>query len=413
MRIWIPSRSLIFAGLRGHRPRRYSAVTNDVERVNVRVGSSGDTTIDLHNIAKLSSQNSLLVYLPPFSTAFTDTPAQLPKFIQGQPTAVINYRWDGFSPFRTRKSAASASTDKSDEEFSPILSWPAPIHDVSMAYSWIAQNLGPSGYARRDVYLYGSYLGASLAMSLALTETYPYEQMAVRGCIAFNGIYNWTTFLPDHPINNPPKPGSTLETKIPSRSNDPHFQELKQHVEALFVSPSGLFDPFASASLFFYTPGLLVPPDFTTSALSPEASFLANVSLPNPETGEPALVLKHPRKGRLFFPPTTSTLGIPQTLLLHTEPPPLPPPHLRRNQRQRSKEDSFQIQARELGWYIHSRIFSMRRDEDFERDYDYDSWEYSDFETIRVRNVGSSSGDYRLNSKGEELAATWLEDHIS
>ncbi|KAI0849762.1 hypothetical protein F5Y00DRAFT_49990 [Daldinia vernicosa] len=404
MRIWISSRRLIFAGLRGHKPRCYSAVTNNVERVNVRLGLTGGITIDLHNIAKASPQSPLLIYLPPFSTAFADKPAPLPKFIRGQPTAVINYRWNGFSPFQTRKPATPTSTDESDkEEFSPILSWPAPIHDTSAAYDWIVQNLGPSGYARRDIYLYGSYLGATLATSLALTETHPHAPVAVRGCIALNGIYDWTRFLPDHRMNNPPKRGTTLKGSV-SRSNDPHFQELKQHVEALFVSPSGLFDPFASPTLFFRTPDLLVPPNFTTSALSPEASSLANVSLPNPMTGEPTLVLTHPSKKLLVFPPRTSTLKIPKTLLLYTK----KPSSLVRLKR----EDSFQTQAQELGWFMSGRVNKMGLDTRNKWD-EYDSWEDSDVGTVRVHNVGPSSGDYALNSKGEELAATWLEDHTS
>ncbi|KAI1644148.1 uncharacterized protein F4817DRAFT_347358, partial [Daldinia loculata] len=406
MRIWIPSRSLLFAGLRGHRPRRYSAVTNNVERVNIRVGSSGDMTIDLHNIAKLSSQSPLLVYLPPFSTPYTKTPVWLPRFMLGKPTAVINYRWDGSYPFQTKKAAALASTKKSDEEgFSPVLSWPAPIHDTSMAYNWIVRNLGPSGFNRRNIYLYGSYLGASLAMSLALTEAHPYQRTAVRGCIALNGIYNWTRFLPDHPINKPPEPGSTSE-KGSSRPNDPLFLKLKQHVEALFVSPSGLFDPFASASLFFYTPELLVPPDFTTSALSPDASLLANVSLPNAVTGEPTLILRHPEKIWNVFPPMASALEIPQTLLLYTT----PHSSLRGQQEQKNKENSFQTQARELGGVMRCRLYKGQQKE--RNKFDDDQWEDEPDGAVQVHNVGPSYASYAFNRKGEELAATWLEDHL-
>ncbi|KAI1662167.1 hypothetical protein F4813DRAFT_384879 [Daldinia decipiens] len=416
MRIWIPSRSLLFAGLRGHRPRRYSAVTSDVERVNIRVGLSGDMTIDLHNVAKSSPQSPLLVYLPPFSTAFTNTPAKLPKFIQGQPTAVINYRWHGFSPFGTRKGAAPASTGEPDkEEFFPILTWPAPLHDVLIAYSWIVENLRPDFDEKRDIYLYGSYLGASLAMSLALTESHIEEKIAVRGCIALNGIYNWTRFLPDHPFNNPPKPGSkqsSTSKTIVSRSNDPHFQELKQHAEALFVSPSGLFDPFASATLFFYNPGLLVPPNFTTSALSPGASFLANISLPNGVTGKSTLILKHPRKHPLFFPPSTSGLEIPRTLLLYTKPSTLPPSSFYEYVG-RKNEDSFQTQAQELGWHMRSRTFEGMVNQEFPLNDAYHSWKDAATGRFQVHNVGSSSRDYTLNSKGEELAAIWLEDHTS
>ncbi|KAI0113210.1 hypothetical protein F4814DRAFT_338912 [Daldinia grandis] len=417
MKIWIPSRSSIFAGLRGHKPRRYSAVTNSVERVNVCSGSSGDIAIDLYNIEELSSQNHLLVYLPPFSPAFTGEPVQLPKFLQRQPTAVINYRWYGFPPIYTKKTVASASTGGSDKEkLSPILHWPTPIHDALIGYSWIVKNLGPPEDVRRNVYLYGSYLGASLAMSLALTEAHPNERMAVQGCIALNGIYNWTKFLPDHPINNPPKPYRTLG-RITPRQYDLHFQQLKYCVEVLFASPSGLFDPFASATMFFHSPPLLVPPDFTTSALSPKASPLANVSLPDPTTGEPRLVLKHPNKGHLIFPPKEFQLEIPATLLLHTEPPPLWHSHSKMppkwNEKKGEMENNFKTQAKELATFMRGSIDRIELGTMFSWDDDYEKWVDDTVGKVQIHDVGPNPRKYELTERGEELAATWLQDKIS
>lgn len=154
------------------------------------------------------------------------------------------------------------------------LHWPTPIHDVLFGYSWITQNLLPKYPKRKDVYICGSYLGASLAAGLALSESYPHARMAVRGLITYNGIYDWTTFLPDHPIHRPKGDDRILiESQLQKLNRDldedsgpaatsPIIAHYQRRLEDLFGSPSGLFDNFASACLFFHTAGLFVPPTF-------------------------------------------------------------------------------------------------------------------------------------------------------
>ncbi|KAI1768570.1 hypothetical protein GGR53DRAFT_380886 [Hypoxylon sp. FL1150] len=408
MRKCIPARSLlVFAGLRGQKLRGFSTVVNNVERVSVRNGSSGTFTIDLHNIAKVSSLDPLLVYLPPYSTSLTDKPLQLPKFMQRRPAAVINYRWTGFTAFEAEDVSAQL-----DEDRDAHLSWPAPIHDAAKAYDWIVENLGPSTYTRRDIYLYGSYLGASLATSLALTETHPHARMGVRGCLAYNGIYNWTMFLPDHPINKLPKlrTMSILE-EILTQPHDPVFRDLKQHAEALFGRPGNLFDPFASPCLFFHTPGLHVPPSFDASAI-PQASPLPDIA--NDLLGVFAPV-KAPRKSALIFPPRKSTLKIPETLLLYSPPPPLPPSPLRRRQRRKKEPlgNSFAAQAEELAALMRRSIDKVELKERLIWDDEFDGWNDEAVRRVQVADVGPNAGDWELDGKGEDVAAAWLEDRIS
>ncbi|KAI1482098.1 hypothetical protein F4774DRAFT_371663 [Daldinia eschscholtzii] len=434
MRRWFWSRSLVVTGLRGRITRHYSAVANDVERISLTVGSSGSTIIDLHNTTDLSPQSPLLIYLPPFSTTYPDKPLQLPKFLRKTPTAVINYRWADISPFnafRINKVKALVPTNRSNEEESspPSLSWPVPIHDITIAYDWIIKNLSPPDNQRRNVYLYGSYLGASLAVSLALTETRPHERMAVRGCIAFNGIYNWTKFLRDHPINEPdPEPDPDLEVQddIMSR-NDAHFRQMKQYTEALFVNPSHLFDSFASPSLFFFSPELLVPPNFTDSALSPGTSHFSHLAMED-GNGELILLFTHPRRRRLVFPPRTSTLQIPETLLLHTKPPPLSPASLKKWQQEKQKRPSleypgnnFQSQAEELAKYMRASIdksevlrsFDHEQEGGEEEDDGTDAWTKEAFRRIQTYNVGDITNNYTLSAKGGEIVAPWLETQFS
>ncbi|KAI0377005.1 hypothetical protein F5Y04DRAFT_265147 [Hypomontagnella monticulosa] len=412
MRRWIPCRKPVYAGLYGQRPKRFSAVVNDIERVTVRNGSSGIVTIDLHNIAKVSSPDPLLVYLPPYSTAFSEKPTQLPRFCHRRPTAVINYRWAGFAPFEAGDLPVSDGSGEPGREKNTHLSWPASIHDTTRAYDWIVDNLGPSTYSRRDIYVYGSYLGASLATSLAITETHPHSRMGVRGCVAYNGIYNWTMFLPDHSINKAPKARSILE-EILARPTDPDFQDLKQHTQALFGKPDNLFDPFASSCLFFHTPGLFVPPSFDKSALAPPTSLLEALDRPADSTSIITAPLKSPRKSPLRFPPRISTLKIPEMLLLHSTPPALPPSLQRRRQR-RKKEyigNHFKAQAEELAGLARRSIDKIELKQRFMWDDDFESWQDEAARRVQVEDVGPNLGDFELGPGGEEMAAAWLQDH--
>ncbi|KAI1275585.1 hypothetical protein F5Y07DRAFT_369733 [Xylaria sp. FL0933] len=375
------------------------------ERVSVPVGSSGCVNIDLHNLAKLSSSEPLLVYLPPFSAAAPASDlAQLPRFAHKHATAVIHYRWT-----ETPSDGESVKSDAADGEemvfrrFHP--GWPAPIHDTLKAYTWIVENLAPTTYVRRDIYVYGSYLGASLAASLTLTEAHPHERMAVRGCVAYNGIYNWTMFLPDHPINKLPQSVSRnfLEDLL-FLPADPDFQDLKQMTDELFNQPGDLFDPFASPCLFFHTPGLLVPPSFHESAIPPASSLTDMTWLPE-ETIEQLMPLSHPRKSPLVFPPRQSTLKIPEMLLLHDPAPPLPPSLLRRRHRRKKKNfgNNFRMQAEELASLMRRSINKVELKERMKWDDDIDLWDDEADRRIQIHDVGK---------QGDSAAAAWLEERM-
>ncbi|KAI1129387.1 hypothetical protein F5Y10DRAFT_238501 [Nemania abortiva] len=389
---------------------------HNAERISVPVGSSGSVNIDLHNLAKISSSEPLLVYLPPFSTAApTSDLTQLPRFAQRHATAVIHYRWTepsfGEEPVKEDASDASDGDEIVFRRFHP--GWPTPLHDTLKAYSWIVENLSPSTYTRRDIYVYGSYLGASLAVSLALTETYPHERMAVRGCVAYNGIYNWTMFLPDHPINKLPKSVSrNFLEDILAVPGDSDFQELKQMMRELFSKPDELFDHFASPCLFFQTPGLLIPPSFDESAIPPPSSLADLPWLPEVvaeeaiEEGIQVVPLKHPRKSPLVFPPRKSTLKIPEMLLLHETPPPLPPSLLRRRQRRKKNSygNSFGTQAEELAGLMRRSINKIELKERMKWDENMEEWDGEADRRIQMHDVGLKGGD--------NVADVWLEDRM-
>ncbi|AEO64003.1 uncharacterized protein THITE_2109656 [Thermothielavioides terrestris NRRL 8126] len=401
---------------RAHLPQwRLLSTQSSVEHVRVRCASSGEITVSLHNISKHDTSTPLVVFIPPFSQAGPDyaiTP--LPSCFHDYPVAVINYRWQ-------------APEGDGDDRPAIPLQWPTPLHDVNFGYSWITANLGSAGNGAagpRPAYVYGSYLGASLAAGLALTESHVPARprpMTVRGLIAHNGIYNWTTFLPDHPIHRLRTKSRSRGRKhgllIPSASIDDRpveeggiFTELKRQTPGLFANPSNLFDPFASACLFFHSANLHVPEDFTTPLsasaplLNPDLTAaidaLANGRPPFPSpTSSPSTAsttseeeaaaaaeteeeeeeetastllskaallakqLKPPRKGYLIFPPRDSTLRLPHALFLYDQPSPSTttttttgpaptPPRTRRRAgagvANRAPRNSFRAQAADL-----------------------------------------------------------------
>ncbi|KAK4461575.1 hypothetical protein QBC42DRAFT_178181 [Cladorrhinum samala] len=344
----------------GQSRRCYATPQRSVEHVRVRCKSSGEITVSLHNMAGHSSTTPLMIYLPPFATPGAEAEPQLalPSWLYDYPTAVINYRWQPIPP----PQKVNQDGPINDLVRRPLLTWPAPIHDVLSGYTWLSSNLGtpsPTPSTRsRAAYVYGSYLGAALATSLALTESHhfqdPHENphfptprptLTIRGLIAHNGIYNWTTLLPDHPINHPrkePEPDQDVIDDFNQRrhllhTDPPHpaahktptppsknFTLLSSKLAALFPSPSSLFDPFASPSLFFHNPPLHVPSTFDTP-INP----IYRVPSPSSQREEPAKVLSKddlalseipaPPEGNLIFPPRHSTLRIPDALLIHDD----------------------------------------------------------------------------------------------
>ncbi|EEY21790.1 conserved hypothetical protein [Verticillium alfalfae VaMs.102] len=152
---------------------------------------------DLHNTSHIPSTVPLVVHLPPFAPIPGKEP-HLPDFLAPFPTAVINYRWTGPS------SLTSSHTEPStQDEFKAPLHWPTPLHDVLFAYSWLLKNLRPENQARRAIYLHGTYLGATLAAALALTECHKHEATAVRGLAAYKRRLQLDHVLPDHKLNKP------------------------------------------------------------------------------------------------------------------------------------------------------------------------------------------------------------------
>ncbi|GKU01000.1 hypothetical protein FLAG1_02549 [Fusarium langsethiae] len=369
-----------------HSQRLYSFQSH--ERISVRCGSSGHVSIDLMNIAE-QPNSPLFIHLPSFPSN-DKQPAPIPRFLQGKPLATINYRWNSFDR----------------ENIDHV--WPTPIHDTSFAYKWLVENLAPEGIKRRDIYVYGSHLGASLATSLALTESQPHKPFAVRGLVSYNGIYNWTMFFPDHPVNSPGQ-----FARNPKAYHRPlegtYIHHLQYIMPALFKSTADTFDVFASPSLFFHNPGIKVPSSYHMT--EEESAAIEMMTNPEAEVDPP---IKAPRRSRLVFPPRKSTLKLPETLLLYDLLPTLPSTGVPGGPRiRRQWGNSLEMQAKELAGMMQSSIEKVELKERGLWDDEIAFWENEQGRRVKVKRAGAESVTMEMGENGEQLVEEWLTERIS
>ncbi|KAI5459273.1 hypothetical protein BGZ63DRAFT_406577 [Mariannaea sp. PMI_226] len=369
--------------------------SHNLERVQVKCGSAGHVTIDLHNVANHSPQSALFIHLPPFPSADSTT-SSLPKFLSDRPVASINYRWVSDSREDSGNSGLELASSK----------WPTPIHDTLFAYSWLVEHLTPEGLQRRDIYVYGSHLGGSLATSLSLTEAHPHMPFAVRGVISYNGVYNWTMFLPDHPVNRSPKRVKN-PMPAPRQVEGSHLYHLEEMLRACFRAPVDMFDPFVSPSLLFHNPGLLVPESYVLS--SEETAALE--ALVDPDSVAERPVPKTPRKSHLIFPPRTSTLRIPEALFLYDS------PAVARSKSGRKKAatgrgNTMENQALELVELMRRSLEKVELKERGKWDDDVGLWEDEAERRVQTCEIGDERESLKLNDLGEQVIADWLDERI-
>lgn len=350
-----------------------------------------------------SVNDPLLVHLPPFPGQ--NNMPRLPPFLQDRPVASINYRW---SPYSEPSVNSNGSTP---------LHWPTPIHDTAFAMTWLLENLSPPENSRRDIYVYGSYLGASLATSLALTEAHTHARFGVRGLIAYNGIYNWTMFLPDHEINRVSKRTSTVTPpREPIKSSRLH--EIQENVPALFDTASNLFDPFASPSLFFHSPGLEVPESFFMTL--EQATLIDNMTS---DEEIPPTPIKAPRKTYLMFPPKQSTLKIPETLIVYESAPSSAAVKTTGKSKAtttrkhtKSSGHSFNSQAAEFVELMRRSVAEAelregaKWDEDLDEDLDYLTEEAT--RRVQMFDAGSETESIEPDAAGSDAISSWIEERL-
>lgn len=315
----------------------------------------------------------------------------------------INYRW---CPFTDDGSVEGPGK--------PIKRcyWPTPIHDSLFGYSWLIDNLVPEGESRRDIYVYGSHLGAGLATTLALTETHPHLRFAVRGLIAYNGVYNWTMFLLDHPVYRGIKKFNRPRRMTrPQLKGGTHLHHLNEELPGLFQAPSDLFDPFASPSLFFHNPGLDIPESFRISGTETAAiNALASMGQGAAAAAAPGSLpaTKPPRRSHLMFPPRQSTLKIPEALLIHDA----PASSGFSWQPRRRGVNSLENQAIELAELMRQSINKIELRQRRQWDPEVDNWEDEAGRRVQLMEIGEETSTLELSDEGEDAVEEWLRESI-
>ncbi|KAH6608820.1 hypothetical protein Trco_002166 [Trichoderma cornu-damae] len=387
--------------------------------VSVRCGSGGSVEIEsvkshkppsqarepganarssLYNVDEFSPTNLLIVHLPPLPQSPSGAKQLLPAFLHDWPVASINYRW---------KSEPSHAASREDEPLASF-DWPTPLHDVAFAYQWVTQALAPPNNGRGGIYVYGSHLGAGLAMSLSLTESHSHKRFSVRGIAAYNGIYNWTTFLPGHEMNRI-KTVRDARRALRRANGNLRLESLHQRLMSLFREPCDLFDPFASPSLFFHNPGLSIPQSFYECT-----EFAGIVRAMQGRKRDAVAASATPRKSYLVFPPRASTLKIPETMLLHDAPSGLPLHKAKSGRtdgasKYRHKGHTFKAQADEIASFMRRSITLFEIKERAKWDEDAHFLTEEPRRRIQVVEVGQERDELDLNELGQQAIVDWLD----
>ncbi|KAH6685051.1 hypothetical protein F5X68DRAFT_269514 [Plectosphaerella plurivora] len=381
------------------------------------------TDYSLHRTSLESSSEPLLIHIPAFAPSPSEPP-YVPPFLDSLPTAVINYRWPGpYAGDQALELPEEVDADEEMPDFVTPLHWPTPLHDLLFGYNWVLENLAPSS-GRRDIYVHGAYLGATLAASLALTECHRHERFAVRGLAAYNGIYNWTMFLPDHKINKPTTGRKATPSLPPAAIEGTPLHTLRGEMSTLFKGPSDLFDPFASPSLLFQTAGLLVPQSFQqASGISAMVDRMAALGLDGSAADLMPTVMTPPRRSALSFPPRRSTLTIPETLLLHDTA--TVPAAARKTKakttvtsrtaaRRKLKGNHFAAQAEELGGLMRRSLEKIELKERMKWDEEFEDVQAEVEARVKIVDAGEPvEGQLQMNDFGEDVVRRWLEGQMS
>lgn len=325
------------------------------------------------------------MYLPPFPRADLESPTTPPDFLQNWPVVSVDYKW------RYPSHSNGASTARP---------WPGPHQEINYVYSWILENLRPRRGTAKQIYIHGSYLGATLGMSLALERCRPKSRFAIQGVVAYNGIYNWTMFLPEHWVNWPDGPKSNwppAETSI--------MHELHHALPHLFSNPEALFDSMASPSLRFHAPGFNVPPGFYVSSKVAAQSDTFSHHERNQRVNRYMVV----RPTLNMCRPVTSTAHVPKTLLLYDS----PVQASRWEWYQRQRGNGFSQQSKELERLLKRNMLKTVQKlklVDAKLNPVEDGFPLAIMRRIKGFPVGQGKEAISLGKDGTDRVSKWLRD---
>ncbi|KAJ5525557.1 hypothetical protein N7494_012207 [Penicillium frequentans] len=140
--------------------------------------------------------------------------------------------------------------------------YPTPVHDTLAGFDWIRNNFRPTKLG-----VFGSHIGGSLALMLALTEP-----RAVHAVAAHEPICDWPG-LDEYCTHekNADQGSSTKQKRSTRRKSAPaDLVPLLEVREQLFASFERCFDAFASPVLFLRSAGRDIPKTFPQYLTGPE-----------------------------------------------------------------------------------------------------------------------------------------------
>jgi len=290
-------------------------------------------------VSAVGSRPPIIIYLPPGPILSTTT--------SGNDEAVA----------RSIASQTAATVVEIKYRLNRELRWPNPIHDVLFGYDWILRNLVPQRAITRPgrspshdvrIGVFGELIGGGLAAMLALTECHAIGPR-VAAAVLNEPIVDWVfpEDTGDESASEEDQLHELTSRKFSTRKSRPssfHVNTggsvspsgLLQARRTLFRKPEDYFDPFASPTLFFRSPGVPIPPgradepldEFAELAQIEQQDFyrqqmrlsaLSGLSLSEsssePEASTPTTVKPVARKSSRRYPRTGSGLKLPPFLL--------------------------------------------------------------------------------------------------
>ncbi|KAJ5717807.1 hypothetical protein N7488_003453 [Penicillium malachiteum] len=174
----------------------------------------------------------------------------------------LNYR---LGSSKTETPFTTTETTSTSPEPVKFHQYPTPVHDTLAGFDWIQSNLQPEKLG-----VFGSHIGGSLALMLALTEA-----KSVHSVAAVQPICDWPGLdeycKPDDETDISGKPRSRQRKSTRRKgSAPPDLVPLLQAREQYFSSFERCFDAFASPILFLRSPGRDVPKSFPVYLTGPE-----------------------------------------------------------------------------------------------------------------------------------------------
>ncbi|KAL2001044.1 hypothetical protein VTN02DRAFT_2303 [Thermoascus thermophilus] len=169
--------------------------------------------------------------------------------------------------------AATKAEAKAEVKAPPFFKYPTPIHDTLAGFDWIRETLDPARLC-----VFGTHIGGSLALMLALTEPKTVHAVAAR-----EPVCDWVELDEYCTIPQAAEVGDDTEPQQarrppPSRRNAQRraaappedLVPLLEARERFFLSAERYFDAFASPILFLRSAGADVPRAFPTYHTGPE-----------------------------------------------------------------------------------------------------------------------------------------------